>query len=337
MRNPNGYGSIYKLSGKRRNPWTARVTLGYKDNGQGNYKYIGYYPTKSEAMMALAEYNKNPYDIDSRKSTLADIWEIFKTRNLGDDAGKSKKGVYNAAWKHLSPIADTPIASIKTYNLQIVVNDVKSKWQGKAQIKSLLNQLFDIAIELDVCDKNYAKFLNIGDKEKSEIHKAFTQEEINALFENVLTSKCAALALILIYTGMRPTELLEMRIENVDLNKRIMVGGIKTKAGKNRAIPINKKILPFVKYLYDANNTYLVESNGKNMSYIEFKNIWKTDELLKNHLPHDGRHTFASLMDTAGANKLAIKKIMGHASSDITDGVYTHKAADELLKCVDMI
>ena len=29
MRLPNGYGSVYKLSGKRRKPWAARVTTGW--------------------------------------------------------------------------------------------------------------------------------------------------------------------------------------------------------------------------------------------------------------------------------------------------------------------
>jgi phage integrase family len=55
------------------------------------------------------------------------------------------------------------------------------------------------------------------------------------------------------------------------------------------------------------------------------------------HLPHDGRHTFASLADTAGMNKIAIKKIMGHASNDITEKVYTHKEVSELLANVNMI
>ncbi len=55
------------------------------------------------------------------------------------------------------------------------------------------------------------------------------------------------------------------------------------------------------------------------------------------HLPHDGRHTFASLADTAGMNKIAIKKIMGHASNDITEKVYTHKDVAELLTCVNML
>ena len=58
---------------------------------------------------------------------------------------------------------------------------------------------------------------------------------------------------------------------------------------------------------------------------------------LGNHKPHDCRHTFASLMDAADANKLCIKRIMGHASPDITDSVYTHKTIDELIQAIDMI
>lgn len=50
-----------------------------------------------------------------------------------------------------------------------------------------------------------------------------------------------------------------------------------------------------------------------------------------------GRHTFASLMDTAGANKLCIKRIMGHASPDITDAVYTHKTIEQLIEAIDLI
>ena len=55
------------------------------------------------------------------------------------------------------------------------------------------------------------------------------------------------------------------------------------------------------------------------------------------HNPHDCRHTFASLMDSVGANKLCVKRIMGHASQDITDKVYTHKDIDELIENVDLL
>ena len=55
------------------------------------------------------------------------------------------------------------------------------------------------------------------------------------------------------------------------------------------------------------------------------------------HNPHDTRHTFASLADTAGLKKLCIKRIMGHESKDITDRVYTHKDIEELLQQINMI
>ena len=56
------------------------------------------------------------------------------------------------------------------------------------------------------------------------------------------------------------------------------------------------------------------------------------------HLPHDGRHTFASLMDNAGANDVCIKLIMRHSmKGDITKGTYTHKTIKELLAEVNKI
>lgn len=61
------------------------------------------------------------------------------------------------------------------------------------------------------------------------------------------------------------------------------------------------------------------------------------EQLKMAHKPHDCRHTFASLMDSSGANKLCIKKIMGHASQDITAQVYPHKDIEELKEAVDLI
>ena len=62
MRLPNGYGSVYKLSGNRRKPYIARRTIGWDDNGKQLYANIGYYRTRAEALQALAAFNDNPYD-----------------------------------------------------------------------------------------------------------------------------------------------------------------------------------------------------------------------------------------------------------------------------------
>ena len=61
------------------------------------------------------------------------------------------------------------------------------------------------------------------------------------------------------------------------------------------------------------------------------------EQLGLEHKPHDCRHTFATLMDNAGANKVSTKRIIGHASKDITDKVYTHKDIEEFKKAVDLI
>lgn len=75
MKNPNGYGSVFKLSGKRRKPFGVRITARWDEDVKQLYKYIGYYTTRPEAMIALADYNKNPYDLDAGKVTFQEVFE----------------------------------------------------------------------------------------------------------------------------------------------------------------------------------------------------------------------------------------------------------------------
>ena len=178
---------------------------------------------------------------------------------------------------------------------------------------------------LDIIQKNYAEFVKIGERPQSNIHKAFSKMEITTLFNSVFSEPWADTVLIMIYSGLRPSELLSIRTENVFLSEAYMIGGLKTKAGKERIIPLNNKVLPFVRKRYNPNNEYLITNSGKMVLYKTYKENFKAmmNRLGMEHLPHDGRHTFASLADTAGMNKIAIKKIMGHASNDITEKVYT--------------
>ena len=72
-RNPNGYGSVVKLSGNRRKPFAVRKTVGYDDRAYPIYEIIGYYPTRKDALTALAEYNHDPYDINLSKVTMSEL------------------------------------------------------------------------------------------------------------------------------------------------------------------------------------------------------------------------------------------------------------------------
>ena len=60
-------------------------------------------------------------------------------------------------------------------------------------------------------------------------------------------------------------------------------------------------------------------------------------KLNMNHTPHECRHTFRSNLDSAGANKVCIDRLMGHKSTDTGERVYTHKNIDELRLNIELI
>ena len=101
MRAENGFGSIVcldKTGKKRRKPWAVRITTGWKD-GKQQRKYLGYYKTQTDALIALAEYHTEGYDIDMSKFTLKETFdEWFKTqekRNLSKSVLATHRMTYS--------------------------------------------------------------------------------------------------------------------------------------------------------------------------------------------------------------------------------------------------
>lgn len=339
MRLPNGYGSVYKLSGKRRNPFIVRVTVGWTDEGKQMLKTIGFYPTRQEGLNALAEYNSNPYDIEKGKITFVEVFDKWKDEHF-PKVSENAIVNYNVAYKYCSPLYDMRFVDIRKSHLQSVVDNSGKAYPTRKLIKTLLNQLSKYAMENDIVEKQYSQYIDVGKNEGKISRVPFSKEEIQQLFDND-TFDFVDTILIMIYSGMRVGELLSLENKNIFLDKRYMVGGIKTDAGKDRVIPINRKIEKYIRKYYNPNNQYFITNfKGEQMKYSNYRRE-KFDNVMEKlnmkHSPHECRHTFASLMDTAGANKLCIKRIMGHASPDLTDKVYTHKDIQELIDSIDLI
>ena len=109
MKLPNGFGSVYKLSGNRRKPYVAKKTKGWNinpDTGKAKQLYItvGYYSTRKEALTALAEFNANPYDVNAAKVTFADVYERWSDEHFPNVSESNEKG-YKASWKLCDKIA----------------------------------------------------------------------------------------------------------------------------------------------------------------------------------------------------------------------------------------
>ena len=136
MRLPNGYGSVYKLSGKRRNPFIVRVTVGWSNEGKQILKTIGFYQTRQEGLNALAEYHSNPYDIDKGKITFAEVFDKWKNEHFPKISNNAIVN-YNVAYKYCSSLYDMRFVDIRKSHLQSVVDNSGKAYPTRKLIKTL--------------------------------------------------------------------------------------------------------------------------------------------------------------------------------------------------------
>ena len=346
MKLPNSFGSIQKLTGNRRKPYRVVKTIGWDENGKQLRKTIGYFESRAKALQELALFNENPYDIDVKNITVGELHKKWQAEKYSKIAYKTTK-VYDTCWNYCNKIQNIAFVDIRINHLQSIVNSMGDKWSTKKAFKAFWNQMYDYAIMNDINVKKYSEYIDIGKKETKLERIPFEQWEIDKLWENLDRMDFIDCILILIYTGMRVGELLDIKIENVHIEEKYMRGGLKTEAGKNRVIPLHDRIILLVKKWYDnaieVDSEYLIFNHEHkqmlywNFYHEKFEKIIEQLELNKGHRPHDTRHTFATMMDRTPANKLCIKRILGHASKDITDKVYTHKDVEELIEAVNYL
>ena len=223
MKNPNGFGSVYKLKDKkRRRPWVVRVTDSWEivdGKLKRKYKYIGYYETRKEAMKALSEYNVNP-TFAAKDILFTDLYKMWSEEKF-DSFSESTVKSYKTAFNTCKALYGYNFKDIRRPQLQRVIDESGKSYQSLAHIKAMLSHLYNYAIENDICDKNYAQFIDLtkyskqAKVDKKIIHTVFTPEEIDTLWKNAETSNVASTVLIMIYTGVRISELLNLKKSEV--------------------------------------------------------------------------------------------------------------------------
>jgi integrase len=336
FRNENGFGSIVKLGGNRRKPYAVRVTTGW-ENGKQVRKYVGYYETQADALIALAEYHKGTVNLDLSKLTLGEVFEKWYSR-LEPTASKAVLSSHKMSKDRLGDLGKKPIKDIKLDHLQDWFNGINLKPASKNKIKSTMGQLFEYAEQNDIVRKNPAKFLKT-DGEIEKVGKVFSQDEINFLWEHSEEHVDYQTWLILIYTGMRIGELLTIKLEDLHLDEGYGIGGIKTKAGKNRVIPFHDKIIPIIKDRVEKYGCLVPNVNGSPATYIAFQHRFARhmEKLNWEHKIHDTRKTGISIMHSSGIPMEVIRVIVGHSAKGVTEQVYLYKEASELVEYINKI
>lgn len=346
---PNAYGSITKMSGKRRKPYRVRVTDRWViDDKTGRSKQLrptlGYFETREEAMIALATYNENPYDINTDNITFSEVYEKWSDGYFRTLSNPSSARTIKAAYSYCNGLYNMRMQDIRVSHLEGTIINAQVGDSTKARIKSLFNMLYRYAVANDIVEKDYASVMfangNPIKRSRSRDVIPFTQEEIQMLWNNLEEIPFVDMILIEIYSGWRPQELAILKADDVDITSGTMRGGLKTDAGKNRIVPIHPLIKPLIeKRMSEAatlQSEYLFnDTNGQQGTYMTYdKYRSRFDKVMKRlnlkHHPHETRHTFITKAKACGVDEYILKLIVGHAIDDITEKVYTHRTIEQL-------
>ena len=260
---------------------------------------------------------------------------------------KSGAQGYKTAYRYLDSLYTRKFREIKTVDFQRCIDECAEKYSRSQceKVKQLCSQLCKFAMQNDIVDKNYAEFIKLPKKQKTE-KKIFTKDELNLLWNNSDDTR-VQLILIMCYTGFRIGEVCNILISNVNLTEKYVIAGEKTKAGIDRYVPIQSDILPFVRNLYfKAKGTKLIDMDVKtfrnNIFYSALADLGIIDQPIKNDktgkyeyknprlTPHCTRHTFATLCVEAGIAPENLKKIIGHSKYETTADIYVHEHTDTL-------
>lgn len=341
IRNPNGYGSIIKMGGNRRKPYGVRITVGRKDDGRQIYKYIGYFEERTDAMIALAEFNKMPYDIDANNITFAQVYERYakeESDNLSDSLKKLNKTCFN----HCKPLHLAVFKDLRKAHLKGVIDDLETL-TAKSNVASFYRKLYKFAMEHDIVHKNYADFITTPSKNQKTKKIPFLRAEIDLLWDNIGNIN-AEILIMLAYSGMRVMELLALEKSQINMDEDYIITGSKSPAGKDRYIPIHPRIKPLVEKHYANPSKWLIVNNqgDKPIRYDSFhakrwSKLKKKLQFREELTIHSTRHFFISELHRLGADKIAVQKIVGHKGQDVTEQAYTHIAKADLHAVTNLI
>ena len=331
----NGTGTVYYKKGmnghKLSRPWVAEL----------NKVVIGYFKTRKEAEEALdrligkkigSQYNM----------TFSEVYEGWSQ----DHFSKSKVTEatakrYRRAYDVFKPLHDRKFRDLRKGDFQVIIDEYQE--QGKAydtlsKYKNLITQMSDWAIQEEIIDTNFAGFVDLPPR-NAEKTAPYTDEEVQKLKED--GSEAAMLILMMVYTGMRPTELFELPLANY--HESYVIGGIKTKAGKNRLIPIRLSGRKYFEYFadraepggllisgYSGNKVY---ANYRERDYIPLRDRLGID---KTKSPYSARHTFATWAYNHDMPEEKLERIMGHVDFDTTN-IYLTPDPEHLVDAVEKI
>ncbi|GAB4602010.1 tyrosine-type recombinase/integrase [Mycobacterium avium] len=284
------------------------------------------------------------------RTPLSRIWKQFADSKKPAVSPKTWSG-YTQHWKlRIAPrFAHVPVDEITRGDVQAFIDDINVGPWAKLATLRLLRSILDVAHQDGRIHRNPAAGVSAGRIPERERHRYLTAQEVHAL-----ASACGDqgdVVTILAYTGLRWSELVGLRVGDIDLGARrlyvrraapevegrIVIGPPKTRAGI-RTVPLPQVVVDILERRINGrapNEPAVTSPNGKLLRSNNWRRHTQWNKALKETdlaplTIHDLRHTYASLARKSGADLRYVQKTMGHSTPTVTANIYSDLYADEL-------
>ena len=334
QKRPNGSGSVQP----RGNAWEARVVDHYERTDRNRsglrpvWKTKGGFRTKRDAMAYLPVLiASTPRQHDHPVMTLAENFDRWKEQYAERVSAKTMEG-YIGAFRHYSRLHLVKVDAISATDLQSCISDCPAGRRTKQLMKVVANLIFKYCIDDDQIAKNPAANLYVGDDESTH-YEPLTEDELARIESSGLPYADYVVALC--YLGHRPVEFFGIKKSNYHILDGIayITGGVKTKAGKDRAVTIPPRIMDIIQRQLETNGTDLLfpridhDRSGNPTGYSQMpvryfnRHIWQPLMAklgIVGKVPYATRHTYANKIKRLVGDDRDKAGLMGHASYSTT-------------------
>lgn len=335
-RRGNDQGTAYK----RGRTWTAQWTVDTYSDDEGHFHQVrktkGGFKTKKEAQDYCITRSLVP---EKEAPKLIHYWDQYKENGL-KKLVKDTQTAYKIAWKRWEDLWYHQIDRITSAEMQSTVDAKTSSYYPAHDMRSLMVNLFKIAAAEGVVNKDLPSFITLPELEETE-QTPFTQLEQVALWK-AWEKGCIQVAapLTMIYTGMMPGELINLKAENIDLaSGTITRAGMKTKVRKKAVVYLPDAIIPVLETMISLigqgrrTQPFWKSEQKFYREYYEGLAIAKVRKLT----PYSCRHTTATaLAIDKNIAPQTIQKIMRWSTTRMLDR-YAHPDDQSLRLAVNTI
>lgn len=349
-----GFGAVYQRKTKRGN---VRWYLDYRDaDGKRIQKLVPHALNPQDAVISLQGEVARMFDREYRaKDDVQPIkFDAFSEVYLSNYA-KVKKRSWRTDEKYIKSQLVPVFGKLNLHEITpLHVNQFMVKRQNDGVKNSTINReltvlkkMLSLAMEWGFeLKRNPVKKGNYFSEEEYRRERVLNPEEETRLFK-VAASHIRPILSCALLTGMRYSEILGLRWENVDLGKRqIVIKAESSKSGKKRTLPMNRSLLATLLQLKQMNMgaseyVFLYEDpkSGKFRHVTTIRRAFTAAcrrAKIKNLHFHDLRHTVGTRLIERGVDPISVKNILGHANLKTTE-IYLHSSMSRMMAAVEKL